>query len=1003
MGTLSSGVGLISGLDINSLVQRLMSLESRPRDILRSRIGVIDTQKTALLDLSARVSGILSRVGSLTQASTFRARSATSSNPSALTASAGPTASVGSYSFVVKQLSARQQLVSRGFSSGSALLSPGTFTLESTRARVDRPTSLAELNGLTGVQRGSFNIADASGATRTIDISDAVSMREVIDKINNAGINVRAEIRNDALVLKETTGGAVRIDELNGGGVAASLGFSAGNTSGTGSVTGTNLMRLTGATSLGLLNDGNGLRHARAGGDFRFAAEDLNIDVDLSGIIQESTRLERLNQGAGVSLGRVRIVTQDSDGHNVTREVDLTGKTTVGDIKQAFDAAAPDLNVSLSGSRITISYDQTTTDKTIRLEDITGSSVRDLGLDGASAGGRISGRDVLKIESLADVAAAINYASNNDGSVSASIGEHGISITSEKYFKLERIGNSAALEDLGLTETEFEGTINGGRIVGGIDTVLLGTINGGRGVNLGTVGINVGGTEISVDLRGSETLRDATQKLEDAARAAGLDLRVGLDTNGTRLTVQSQGGASATIRDIDGNFAQTTGIAASGSNIRGANLQRQYVSAATKLSDLNDGRGVAGGRFRVVGTNGQSTIIDVTSGGNQSLGEIIDRINSANIGVAARINDTGDGLLLQDTAGGAGKLRITDESGTPARDLNILGEFDNGQADGTFEARFDISSATSLQALVDRINAHSTSQATASLINDGSSVAPYRMQLTAKNSGLAGEFLIDGLEQVMLFSTLSRAQDAKVVLGSNASSGILITSSTDTIRNVAPGVDLNLTGVSDTAVTVSVAGNLEDATNAIDGLVTAFNQAFDRIKELSSYDSETEQGGPLLGDSAVQTLERRLYRLLSTHTAGATGAISSLSQIGVRLSNGKLTFDKTKFEQAYQREPQAVTDFFSKASVGFGSIAKKELDALTGTDGLIKRRDVAFDRAKTDLNKRVDQMNELLQRKQDRLYKQFQSMESALSQLQSQQNALGAIFATASANYARSS
>ncbi|MFN0137079.1 MAG: flagellar filament capping protein FliD [Phycisphaerae bacterium] len=1001
MGTLSSGIGLISGLDINQMVQRLISLEARPRDIVRSKIGVIDTQKTALLDLSARVSAILSRIGSLTQASTFRARVATSSKPEVLTATASSNAAVGSFNFVVKQLSARQQLVSRGFASNSALLSPGTFTLESSKARVNRQTSLAELNGMTGVQRGSFSIADASGATRTIDVSDAVSLREVIDKINGANINVRADMRDDALVLTETTGGAVRIDEINGGGVAASLGFAQGNTTATGRLTGSNLMRLSTATALSQLNDGNGVQRARAGGDFRFAADGLDIDVDLSGIIQDGTRVERLNQGAGVTLGRVRIVTQNDEGQSVTREVDLTGKTTVGEIKRAMEAASPGVSVTLSGSRITVGYTQTTADKTIRLEDVTGSSVRDLGLDGASAGGRISGRDVLKIESLADVVAAINFAANNDGSLTASVGARGIEISSEKYFKLERIGNSRALEDLGLTETEFEGTLSGGRIIGGIDTVLLRTINGGRGAELGTLGITVGGTELSVDLRGSETLRDATQKIEDAARAAGIELRVGLDGNGTRLTVQTQSGAAATIRDIDGDFAETTGIATTGSNIRGANLQRQYVSGATKLSELNDGRGVAGGRFRVVGTNGQSTMIDVSGGGTQTLGELIDRINAANIGVTARINDTGDGLLLQDTAGGAGKLRITDENGTAARDLNILGEHDSGSADGSFEARFDITNATSLQALVDRINARGTSQATANLINDGSPVAPFRLQLTAKNSGVAGEFLIDGLEQVMSFSTLSRAQDAKVILGSNAASGILVTSSTDTVRGVAPGVDLNLTGVSETAVSVNVAGKLEDATNAIDGLITAFNQVFDRIKELSSYNAETEQGGPLLGDSAVQALERRLFRMIGTRSSSSGGAISALSQLGVRLTNGKLSFDKSKFEQAYQREPQGVTDFFTKATVGFGAAVKKELESITGAGGLIKRRDQAFEREKTDLTKRVEQMNELLQRKQDRLFKQFQTMESSLSALQSQQNALGAIFAAASANYAR--
>src|SRR5262249_32968075 len=162
-------------------------------------------------------------------------------------------------------LAAAQQTVSRGFSSTSAPLPDGTISIESARARVNNATKLDELNGFAGVARGSFQTVDASGNTKTVNLSDAVTLRDVVDRINAAGNNVRAAIRNDHLVLTETTGGELRVREVEGGRVAADLGFGDSNSYGqTGRIDGTNLMYLATQTPLTALNDGNGVRTARA-------------------------------------------------------------------------------------------------------------------------------------------------------------------------------------------------------------------------------------------------------------------------------------------------------------------------------------------------------------------------------------------------------------------------------------------------------------------------------------------------------------------------------------------------------------------------------------------------------------------------------------------------------------------------------------------------------------------------------------------------------------------
>jgi flagellar hook-associated protein 2 len=52
---------------------------------------------------------------------------------------------------------------------------------------------------------------------------------------------------------------------------------------------------------------------------------------------------------------------------------------------------------------------------------------------------------------------------------------------------------------------------------------------------------------------------------------------------------------------------------------------------------------------------------------------VIDAINALPTAIRARINDTGDGIALEDTAHGADTLRVAEVgSGTTAKDLKLL-------------------------------------------------------------------------------------------------------------------------------------------------------------------------------------------------------------------------------------------------------------------------------------------------------------------------------------------
>ena len=79
MGTISSGTGLISGLDIQSIVSALMQIEARPLTLLQARIEQTQQEQTAFLELNARLLAATGVASRLAKASSFTKRTATSS------------------------------------------------------------------------------------------------------------------------------------------------------------------------------------------------------------------------------------------------------------------------------------------------------------------------------------------------------------------------------------------------------------------------------------------------------------------------------------------------------------------------------------------------------------------------------------------------------------------------------------------------------------------------------------------------------------------------------------------------------------------------------------------------------------------------------------------------------------------------------------------------------------------------------------------------------------
>ena len=99
MSGISSGIGLISGINTADLIDQLIALESRPIRNLEARVQDIDIRRTAFLALSAQLLAVRNAVANFNKPSFFQRFNSSSTNDSIISATASDTAIPGSTVF----------------------------------------------------------------------------------------------------------------------------------------------------------------------------------------------------------------------------------------------------------------------------------------------------------------------------------------------------------------------------------------------------------------------------------------------------------------------------------------------------------------------------------------------------------------------------------------------------------------------------------------------------------------------------------------------------------------------------------------------------------------------------------------------------------------------------------------------------------------------------------------------------------------------------------------
>ncbi|MBC8278285.1 MAG: flagellar filament capping protein FliD [FCB group bacterium] len=263
---------------------------------------------------------------------------------------------------------------------------------------------------------------------------------------------------------------------------------------------------------------------------------------------------------------------------------------------------------------------------------------------------------------------------------------------------------------------------------------------------------------------------------------------------------------------------------------------------------------------------------------------------------------------------GTGYSSADDTFGQAAGDfiINFANHPDGAQA-LTLSYGTDYSAATSIDELVDLINNHPDNDGllTASLINDGSGATPYKVILTAANTGTDYEItsITDTSTGLVMAEGLT-AQNLTFNIDS-----IDITKSSNQVTDVIDGVTMNFhdTGIASDII-ITVENDMATIKSNINSLVNAYNDVKAFMNMVSSFDEDTETMGPLLGDGNLASIKARLAAVISNQVPGlpSTARFSNLSQIGINTNdeNGLMSVKSSTLDDALEEDYDAVADVF---------------------------------------------------------------------------------------------
>ncbi len=543
-----------------------------------------------------------------------------------------------------------------------------------------------------------------------------------------------------------------------------------------------------------------------------------------------------------------------------------------------------------------------------------------------------------------------------------------------------------------------------------------------------------------------QALQTAIQTVQGASAAAG---RVGNATApvGGTAAVSVTATPSAALGSFTVNVQSlaTTGILSGGANMSAPITNAQ--AASTPLTSLNFGVPVTTGTVTINGTaitidssttllgaSGDTlqaklaaagvTLTAITSGGNVTGVQLSSATplqlgtpsDTSNILTSLRLTTaapSGGGTTIQSNGSLSGSALTT---ALPSLQLATPLASSNGSilVNGV---TISYTSSDTLGSLIGKIN-QSTAGVTASYdaLSD-------RMVLTANNTGMGAISVSDvGGGNLAAALKMTTSAGATVTPGAPAvftvsgiNGGNPIASASNTVANLIPGVTLTLQGVSPNmtpagATTVNITQDTTALTNALQGFVTAYNALQDDITKYTGITTDqsgnVQNAGLLAGDPGLTSLAQTLDETLNGTTVTLNGKQYSMADLGISTTPASAfsaaavpTLD-LQFNTSTLTATLAANPTLSQAFTGNGTVSSQTgtlfqslntiMDSWTSPLGNLGTTMDALTAEYANEQQQIQNWQDFAQAQQQQLSDMFTAMETSLSQLQAEGQAMSA-------------
>jgi flagellar hook-associated protein 2 len=279
---------------------------------------------------------------------------------------------------------------------------------------------------------------------------------------------------------------------------------------------------------------------------------------------------------------------------------------------------------------------------------------------------------------------------------------------------------------------------------------------------------------------------------------------------------------------------------------------------------------------------------------------------------------------------------------------------------------------------------------TASVITDSSGS---RLSIVSGTSGAAGQLTIsasltDASSNPVTFPSGSgqAGQDANLKVD-----GVSVTSPSNTVTTVIPGITFQLLALSTTPVQVQITDDTTSIGTAISSFVSAYNKV---IGDFNTQETKNSGGSPppLLGSPVLAQLQGALTG--SLFTGAASGSINNITQLGISMNNdGTLTLNADTLNSALNSNLANVTGFLQNSG-SFGQTMTTTLNNLgtqapNGSIYLAQQQNAAQEKA---LNADISNEDALLSAQKTQLTNELNTANQILQSIPSQLNQVNELY-----------